>query len=279
MDPGPPPRKVNAPQRSDRGLSDLVAFVLTFAVIIGSEIIPKTVGERYSEPIAMAVAAPVLLLTRLLFPLIWLIERIVAPINRGDPPRLTTDEAEIALLARIGHKEGAIQSDEAAFIERVFSLNDTTARMIMTPRVSLTWLAGDRTLRQVRDDVVQSQHTRILVVGESVDQVIGVVRRGRLLAAMIRADHDRPIRELARPVRLVPDTTTADILLRSFQQTRQHLAVVIDEFGGVAGVVTLEDVLEVLTGEIVDETDLAEDLQAEARARLARKHPSLRDTE
>lgn len=244
----------------------VVSGVLTFLVIIAAEIIPKTLGERFAEPVALAVARPVLLLTRLLHPIVRLVEIIVSPIT-GSGPRLTTDEAEIQLLARIGHEQGVIQSDEARLVQRAFRLNDTTARMVMTPRVSLTWLKGERTVEESAPDVLDSPHTRLVVVGDSVDDVLGVVRRGTLLGALARGQGSRRVRDLAKPVRFVPQTARADALLRSFQSSRQHLAVVVDEFGGVAGVVTLEDVLEILTGEIVDETDRVADLQALARQR------------
>ena len=239
---------------------------LTLAVIVGAEIIPKTLGERHALRISLLAARPVLLLTRLMHPLVWAIERVVAPITRG-ADRPTTNEAEIALLARIGQREGVIGPDEAVLIERVFRLDDATARALMTPRVRLTTLRADRTLAEVRGRIVESQHTRMLVIGDSVDDVIGVARRGALLARLLKGGDDVVVRSMARPVHFVPESLTGDRLLELFRRTRQHLAVVVDEYGGVSGVVTLEDVLEVLTGEIVDETDLETDLQESARRR------------
>ncbi len=250
----------------DRWLGAFSAL-LTFAVIICSEIVPKTLGERYSEPIALFVARPIAGLTRVMFPLVWSIERIVAPITKGQP-RLVTNESEIRLLAQIGQSEGTIERDEATLIERVFSLNDVTARSLMTPRVSLTYLHGDRTLGEVREQVIKSPHSRILVIGDAIDEVLGIALKNELLVALIAGDREHTlVAELTREVRFVPEMVRADILLTDFRMTRQHLAVVVDEFGGVAGVVTLEDVLEQLTGEIVDETDLVVDLQAHARKR------------
>ncbi|MCG8349524.1 MAG: hemolysin family protein [Chloroflexales bacterium] len=240
--------------------------MLTFLVIIFSEIIPKTLGERYSERIALIVARPVATLAWLFTPLVWAIERLTSPITKGK--RLpTTNEAEIKLLAKIGQQEGIIESDESEMIQRVFRLNDATAGSLMTPRVNITYLHGDATLAEAKDDILGSQHTRIIVINESIDNVLGIALKEELLAAMIAGKFDQPVANVTRGARVVPESVRADKLLEVFRQTRQHLAVVIDEFGGVAGVVTLEDVLEVLTGEIVDETDRVVDLQEEARQR------------
>ncbi len=244
--------------------------LLTFLVIIFSEIIPKTLGERFSERISLTVAQPVLTLTLLFTPILWLLEKLTAPITQGN--RLpTTNEAEIQLLARIGHQEGIIESDESEMIQRVFRLNDATAESLMTPRVNMTYLHADETLGEAKDDILRSQHTRIIIVSEDVDHVLGLALKDELLAAMVAGKYDSPLATLTRPVRFVPYSVRADKLLEEFRQTRQHLAVVIDEFGGVAGVVTLEDVLEELTGEILDETDTVVDLQEAARQRQANR--------
>lgn len=243
---------------------------LTLAVIIFAEIIPKTLGERYANIIAPLIAQPVRLLTLLFTPLVWTIERIVAPVV-GGPKGPTTNEAEIRLLARIGQQEGIIERDESEMIERVFRLNDTVAGHIMTPRVSLTFLYADDTLAEARERIFTSEHSRLIVVGDSIDEVRGIALRNELLIALIEGREQQPVAEVMRPANFVPASVRADRLLEVFRQTRQHLAVVIDEYGGVAGVVTLEDVLEVLTGEIVDETDRVADLQAEARAKNLRR--------
>jgi CBS domain containing-hemolysin-like protein len=247
---------------------------LTFAIIIGGEIIPKTFGERHAELIALAVARPVSGLTLLMLPVVWIVERLVSPITRG-VIRPVTNESEIKLLAHIGQKEGSIEKNEAALIDRVFHLNDITASDLMTPRVSLTSVQASKTFAEAKGQIIASQHTRILVVGDSIDDVKGIVLKYEVLLALIEGRCDSPISELTRPVRFVPEMVHADQLLATFQTNREHLAVVVDEFGGIAGVVTLEDVLEVLTGEIVDESDRVVDLREWTKQRyhalLARK--------
>ncbi|MDJ0661869.1 MAG: hemolysin family protein [Crocosphaera sp.] len=242
----------------------LFSSVLTFLIIVCGEIVPKTIGERYSEPIALIVAIPVQFLTVIFTPLVWLMEQITSPFTqRRKLP--TTNEAEIRFLTMIGYKEGVIEDDEAEMIQRVFQLNDLTAAELMTPRVIVTFLKGNSTLIESQDDIIASEHTRILVIEESIDQVIGYCLKDELLAAIIRGKGNQTINQLLRQVHYVPESIKADKLLKTFQDTCEHLMVVLDEYGGVSGVVTLEDVLEVLTGEIVDETDRIIDLQEIAR--------------
>lgn len=247
----------------------LFSGLLTFLVIVFSEIMPKTIGERYAERIGLAVARPVLALAYLFTPIVWLIERLTAPFTQGRKLP-TTDEAEIRLLARIGSQEGIIESDESEMIQRVFRLNDTTAADLMTPRVNITYLHADDSLGEAKEDILESEHTRIVVIGAAIDDVSGITLKDELLAAMVAGLYDQPIATFMRKAQFVPESIRADRLLEALRQTRQHLAVVIDEFGGLAGVVTLEDVLEVLTGEIVDETDTVVDLQEDARRRGGR---------
>ncbi|MDM8521307.1 hemolysin family protein [Anaerolineales bacterium HSG6] len=247
----------------------LFSTIFTFLVIILAEITPKVAGERFSEPIALFSARPIRFLVWTFTPLVWAVEKITSPITEG-ASRPTTDEAEIKLLAKIGQQEGIIESDESQMIQQVFKLNDITASNLMTPRVTLTHLQGRMTLAEAKDEILASPHSRIIVIGDTIDDVLGIVLKGVLLTEMIEGRDKQRIAELVSEVRFVPETLPADKLLPIFQQRRQHLAVVVDEFGGIAGVVTLEDVVEVLTGDIVDETDLIVDLQASAR-RKARK--------
>jgi CBS domain containing-hemolysin-like protein len=238
--------------------------VLTFLIIIFGEIVPKTIGERYAEQIAILAALPVTGLSIVFTPLVWILENVTASFSKGKK-RPTTNEAEIKLLAKIGQQEGIIQSDEAEMIQRVFRLNDVTASDLMTPRIMLTYIRGHLTLAEAKTDIIASQHTRIIVVDESIDEVIGFALKQKLLTAMVEGKNDQKIATLTRKVNFVPETIRADKLLKNFIEVREHLAVVVDEYGNIAGVITLEDVLEVITGEIVDETDRTVDLQEIAR--------------
>ncbi|RMF24282.1 MAG: HlyC/CorC family transporter [Cyanobacteria bacterium J083] len=242
---------------------------LTFLIIVFGEIIPKTLGERYNETISLFLAIPIQLVTIVFTPMIWLIEKVTQPVT-GTQKLPTTTEAEIRFLTKIGYQEGVIEDDEAEMIQRVFQLNDMNAADLMTPRITITYLPGDLTLAEAKESIIASEHTRIIVTKDSIDEVIGVALKDELLTAIIEGKSEQKVSTLARPVRFVPESIRADKLLQVFRSTREHLAVVLDEYGGVSGVVTLEDVLEVITGEIMDETDRTRDLQAIARQKRDR---------
>jgi len=241
---------------------------LTFLVIIFSEIIPKTLGERHAETVSLFAARPLSFVTMLLSPLIWIIERITGPLTKGGGNALTTNESEIRILAKIGHEEGVIEKRESTLIQRVFELNDTTALDLMTPRVKMTSLRGPADLVESKPNILASVHSRIIVLGKTSDDVLGVVYKNELLSALIQQTGSTKIADYIHPIKLVTEDTPADDLLTMFQTNRQHLAVVIDQYTAVRGVVSLEDVLEILTGEIVDETDVEVDLQKMAKKDL-----------
>lgn len=250
-----------------------VSALLTFCVILFSEIIPKTIGERYALRITLASAIPARMLVTLLFPLVWLIEQVLKPFIKEEH-RYTTNESEIKTLIRIGHKEGVIEDDESYMIHQVFKLNDLRASDIMTPRVMMTSLRKTQTLEEVRTAVINSEHSRIVVINDTPDEIAGIVMKTEILQALMEGCGEKPLSLYLHKPLFVPETQRADSLLAFFRENKQHLAIVIDEYGGVAGVVSLEDVLEVLTGEIVDETDKSVDLQEVAR----NKHPRLEST-
>jgi CBS domain containing-hemolysin-like protein len=243
----------------------VVSGVLTFLVILFAEIMPKTLGERYAEKVSLAVAIPVRWLTAVMTPLVVLFEVLMRPLTKGERSP-SVSEAEIRILARIGRSEGVIEDDELEMIHRVFQLNDRTARDIMTPRTAVTWLDADRSLADARAEILASPHTRIVVAPGDLDHAEGVAHKHDLLAGLLD-DSDTIVGSYVRAVAAVPWIARADDLLQQFIELRDHLALVIDEYGGFIGVVTLEDVIEVLTGPIMDETDRSSDLRAYARTR------------
>jgi CBS domain containing-hemolysin-like protein len=231
-----------------------VSAVLTFLVILFAEILPKTLAERHADRVALWIALPVQWLTVLLTPLVVLFELLMRPLTRG-PRAPTTNELEIRLLANIGREEGVIEADEAQMIQRVFQLNDRAAKEIMTPRPALSWLDADKPLSAVRSDIIASPHTRILVAeDEDLDHVIGLAVKHELLAALLDGS-DAPVRDHVRPIEAVPWLLRADDLLERFHRHRTRVMLVVDEHGGTLGVVSLEDVLEVLAGAVPDEDD------------------------
>ena len=235
--------------------------VFTFMMIIIAEIIPKTLGEKHCEPIARFVAKPVKVLTTLFTPAIYVIEFITKPFTTGNLSETSTNEREIRYLAKVGVKEGVIESHEYSMLNGVFQLNDRTARELMTPRIALTTIEGDSTLSKAKHHIIQSEHSRMIVIGETIDIILGVALRSDLLTAMVGGDYESKVENYKRKVLEVSQDALADEILPQFQKNRQHLAIVRDEFGSVAGVITLEDIIEELTGEIVDETDRRKDMR------------------
>jgi CBS domain containing-hemolysin-like protein len=246
----------------------IFSAVLTLGVILFSEIVPKTLGERFSDRLGPIIALPVLGLTKLLTPLNYVIERLMAPLAVGKR-EITTDEYEIMLLARLGSTQGQIARHESEMIANVFRLDDITAEQLRTPRTSMTYLPGGPTLEELREEIVRSRHTRIPIIGEDLDDVVGYALRGDMLAHLLMGRGEMKVAELARDIEVVPPNLSATELLSRFRERREHIAIVLDEYGGTSGIVTMEDVIEVLTGPIVDETDLVENLQELGR-RLAR---------
>ncbi len=238
--------------------------ILTFLIIVFGEIIPKTIGENHAMTISLISAKPILWLTRIITPLVLCVEIIAYPfISRKN--KITTNEAEIKFLAKIGHKEGVIENSESEMIQKIFDFNDLTAADIMTPRVAMTYINEKDKLIEIIDTVINSQHSRIIVIKDSPDDVVGIALKSELLSAIINKKGDKSISSFAHEVHFAAESTKTDKLLKVYQKNHQHLIVVVDEYGGVSGVVTLEDVLEILTGEIVDETDKVADLQDHAR--------------
>ena len=239
--------------------------VFTFLVIICAEIIPKTIGEKYNDPLAFWLARPVLFMTWCLTFLLVIIELFTWFVRKNDEAVKTTNESEIKMMASIGSKEGAINHNESVLISKVLDMDDVTASSIMTPRVMLTCLGKDLTLQEAKEQIINSTHSRIVLIGEDADDVVGIVYKTELLVAMVNQEFDRKLINFNHKVKFVPEQAAADKLLRFFQSSRIHIAIVTDQYSGVSGVISLEDVLECLTGEIVDETDMAIDLQRAAK--------------
>ena len=236
-------------------------FLLTALVILFAEIVPKTIGERFCVSITTFASRPLAWVTWLLTPLVWLIEKFTSLFTRGSVS-LITSEQEIMALSRIAGKAGIIDADESQMIGKVFELDDVTAERIMTPRTAMTWIRGIEPIKIAAEKIAHCQHSRIVVVGETRDDIKGIILKSTMLCLLVNGvDENDCVEDHTDPVKVFKESTPADELLAYFRQSCVHLAIVVDEYGGVSGVVTLEDVLEVLTGEIVDETDTCTDMR------------------
>ena len=224
----------------------LFSVGLTVVVILLGEILPKAIGSRLALPVALASAPAMGVMQRLMLPLVLVLERILPAITAEN--EINTDEEEIRLLARLGSQKGQIEADEAAMIAKVFQLNDLTARDLMMPRVAAPTLAGNAPLEELRPTLLHHTAAWWVVLGEEVDEVLGVASRERLLTALLLQEGATMAVDLCEPVEFVPEMIRADRLLTSFRRNGAGVRVVVDEFGGFVGVIGPEAVLAVLAG-------------------------------
>jgi putative hemolysin len=231
----------------------------TLLVLYFGELLPLGIAANNGLRMALTIAPAVLFLTRLFAPLLAVLSRLsrVRPERRDTVATIT--ETEIRQLTALGHTEGEIEEHERELIEGAFRLDDTKAWEVMTPRVDIfAWHDGKR-LTDIATELGSVPYSRVPVYGESMDDITGVLYIRDAYQALVTGQRDVPLRQLAREPLVVPGSLPLPRLLRDFQTRRIHLAVVVDEYGGTDGIVTLEDVLEELVGEIVDETDVAEE--------------------
>lgn len=174
-------------------------------------------------------------------------------------------EEELKILSEMGSQEGSIEPSEEELIQRVFTLNDITAKDIMTPRMVIEGLPKDRTLREVSVVLLNKPYSRYPVFMDTIDSIVGTVQTKDLLIALARDGEGELVSHFMTTPLFVSEKKRVDDLLSLFLSSRKHMAIVQDDFGGTAGVVTFEDVLEQLVGEIVDESDEIVDLQSHAR--------------
>ncbi|MGH9446636.1 MAG: hemolysin family protein [Terriglobia bacterium] len=248
-----------AVERFGKEVAGALIAAFTILVIIFAELVPKIIGVRTAERISLASARPLRVVSGLLDPLIRFTYYIAGFVSPDKSSRVS--EKEIEAMAMLGASFGTIEADEAAMIRQIFKLNDVKARDLMTPRGQVFYLEGDKTLSDSKLQIVDATHSRIPVVsGESFDNVLGVVHQRDLLIGLENGQARRPVKSFAKKPLLVPEQLLADELLRDFQRARTHLAIVIDEHGEPSGVVTLEDCLEELVGEIIDEKDVVPEL-------------------
>ena len=240
---------------------------LTLAILMLSEIIPKTAGVAYSRQLAGPVARPLQLLVAVFAPVIWLSRLVTRLVLRGREEDRISDE-ELLVLVGLGLRSGTFKPHEVLVIQNILSLETKTARDIMTPRTVVFSLSAELTVREAAAESKLLRHSRVPVYDRTLEDVVGVVHRVDVLRAAAQGQFDIKLGDLMHPAYFVVDSTRLDKLLRTFLERRQHIVAVIDEFGGLAGIVTLEDVLEEILGrEIVDETDQVTDLREVARRR------------
>jgi putative hemolysin len=241
----------------------LVLFVAAIVMLIYGELVPETIGVHYSERLALWLAPPLAVLSVIAMPMVhlmvWLsniISRLFGADPRGDMPFVT--EEEIKTLVDAGEEEGVIQEEEKDMIFSIFELEDTLAREVMVPRIDVVALDVRTPMLEALDTIMKAGHSRIPVYEETIDNVQGLLYAKDLLPYLREGRSDVPLSSILRQAYFIPETKKASDLLPDLQQRRVHMAVVVDEYGGVAGLVTIEDLLEEIVGEIQDEYDTEE---------------------
>ena len=242
-------------------LTAVAAMLVVSFVAIG--VAPRTLGRQHAESIALVMAAPLTAVTAILGPiprLLILVGNALTP-GRGFREGPFSTEAELRELVDLAEASSLIESGERKMIHGVFELSDTSAREVMVPRNDVVYIERHKNLRQTMSLFLRSGFSRIPVVGENLDEVLGFA----YLKDVVRRDFEAPdvettqrVEEIMRPAHFVPESKPVDALLSEMQAMRQHVAIVVDEYGGTAGLVTIEDLVEEIVGEISDEYDADE---------------------
>ena len=236
----------------------IVGMLLVSFVVVG--VAPRTLGRQHSERVALVSAGPLQVLSRVLNPLARLLivlGNALTP-GKGFAEGPFASEAELREMVDLAEKSSLIESVESRMIHQIFELGDTLVREVMVPRTEMIFIERHKTLRQMMSLALRSGFSRIPVVGESLDDIVGVVYLKDVTKRVFDsrdAETTERVESVMRPAMFVPDTKPVDELLREMQAERMHVAVVVDEYGGTAGMVTIEDILEEIVGEISDEYD------------------------
>ena len=239
----------------------IMSGVLTLSILIFSEIIPKTIGALYWKRILIPATFAVQVLITMTYPLVVLLELLskwLAKEGNGDK----VSREEVIAMAELGEDEGTIEESESTVIENVLMLDDIPVEDVLTPRSVIFALDKTSSVREVLDKYNDIEFSRIPVYEEGLDNIIGIVRRHVLLKSKAEDQFDVTMGELAKPIHTVEENDSVGDVLDEFVKRREHLFMVKDQFGQVAGLITLEDAIETLLGiEIVDETDSVVDMR------------------
>ncbi len=234
--------------------------LMTFILLVFGEITPKAFAHQNAEKISLFFAKPINIMMKLQSPGIWILEKITGFIIRmmgGEPQKGIITVDELRTTISVGAEEGIIKKDEEEMIHNVFNFGSTSVKEIMIPRTEMFCLKADTKIKDVLEIIPESRYTRIPVYKDYPDNIIGILYVKDIIKHIGKKD-ETYIEKILRPPFIVPETKNLNLLLKEFREKRTHLAIVVDESGGVSGLVTLEDILEEIVGEIYDETDAKE---------------------
>ncbi len=233
--------------------------IMTFILLIFGDLIPKTIGARRSISIALKVAKPIWILSNLFYPIIRAYDLIIETVfkriglKKSEKPFVT--EEEIRSIISLGEEEGAIKLTEKEMIESIFKFDNTEIRQVMIPKAEIISISSEATIKDFLDILNRYGYSRYPVYEKSKDNIIGVIFYKDATKEIYEGKLETPVKKIMRRPRFVFETKKIDTLMRQFQKLNEHIAIVISESGKVVGIVTLEDVLEELVGEISDEAE------------------------
>ena len=235
--------------------------IMTLIILIFGEITPKTLASKYNEQIALLVGKPLLLLQTVLSPVIFLFEGLTNALTNisGQKPKPLVTEDEIQTFVSVAEKAGQIKEAERRMIHRIFRLDDLETKDVMTPRNKIVAVSVDSKIREIANVFHSKGYARVPVYKENLDHIKGFVHVMDVQEAIL-GEEDTLVGSIIRPILFVPESKKLDSLLKFFQRKKQHIAIVVNQFGTNVGLVTLEDVLEEIVGEIIDETEKIEPL-------------------
>ena len=242
----------------------LATAIMTILILIFGEITPKLMARNNSSKIAESVSVIIYVMSIILTPIVAcliFISRLVGRIlgvNMTSPQLMITEE-DIISFVNVGNAEGIIEEDEKEMIHSIVTLGETNAKEVMTPRTSMLAFEGTKTINEVWDEILENGFSRIPVYNETIDDIIGILYVKDLMEHIKNGDLNSPISEFVRTPYYVPETKSIIEILKEFRTLKVHIAMVLDEYGGVVGLVTIEDLIEEIVGEIRDEYDDEED--------------------
>jgi putative hemolysin len=241
----------------------IVTVLLALFTIVFAELVPKTLALANAERVAIALSLPIEFLARALSPLIALLTGITSTIakafgaNVSNEAQITAEE--LRLIVERGGEQGVLEAEEEQMINAVIELGSRRVHEVMVPRIAMATIQATATFDEAIETIVEHGHSRIPVYDESVDEILGILYAKDLLPFLRESAGPRPdLRTLLRTPVYIPESMTVDDLLHEFQRRKVHIAIVLDEYGGTAGLVTIEDLLEEIVGEIQDEYDVEE---------------------
>ena len=237
----------------------IITLILSYFTLVFGELVPKRIAMQRPEKVARASAGVITVLSVIMKPIIWLLSvstNGILRLLRMNPNQKEDDvtEEEIRLMVDIGEEKGAIEATEKEMIENIFEFNNTTARDVMTHRIDVIAIQKEEMFEEILDLIRESGLSRFPVYDEDIDDIIGILNT-RAFLLNLREDAPKPIERLLRPAYCVPESVHTDVLFRSMQKSKDHIAIVVDEYGGMSGIVTMEDLLEEIVGNIYDEYD------------------------